>query len=59
MTLVEHLLAALAGLRIDNCEIELDGPEPPGLDGSAAGYVTALTAAGAVAQSRSPPIWTT
>ena len=30
--LVEHVLAALAGLRIDNCRIELDAPEPPGLD---------------------------
>ena len=32
---VEHLLAALAGLGIDNVEIELDGPELPALDGSA------------------------
>ena len=39
VTLVEHVLAALAGLRIDNCRIELDGPEPPGLDGSACGFV--------------------
>src|SRR5690348_12250484 len=29
VTLVEHLLAALAGLKIDNCTVELDGPEPP------------------------------
>ena len=36
VTLVEHALAALAGLRIDNCRIELDAAEPPGLDGSAA-----------------------
>src|SRR4051812_14745386 len=40
--LVEHVLAALAGLRIDNCVVELDGPEPPGLDGSAGGFVEAL-----------------
>jgi len=51
VTLVEHALAALAGLRIDNCTIELDAPEPPGLDGSAAGFVTALVAAGAALQS--------
>jgi UDP-3-O-acyl N-acetylglucosamine deacetylase len=51
ITLVEHLLAALAGLRIDNCAVELDGPEPPGLDGSAEGFVAALTAAGVVLQS--------
>jgi UDP-3-O-acyl N-acetylglucosamine deacetylase len=57
VTLVEHLLAALAGLRIDNCAIELDGPEPPGLDGSAAGFVAALTAAGAVLQYARRPIW--
>jgi UDP-3-O-acyl N-acetylglucosamine deacetylase len=51
VTLVEHLLAALAGLRIDNCAVELDGPEPPGLDGSAEGFVAALTAGGVVLQS--------
>jgi UDP-3-O-acyl N-acetylglucosamine deacetylase len=57
VTLVEHLLAALAGLRIDNCEVELDGPEPPGLDGSAAGYVAALAAAGAAIQYARRPVW--
>lgn len=46
VTLVEHVLAALAGMRIDNCLIELDGPEPPGLDGSSEGYVETLVAAG-------------
>lgn len=51
ITLVEHLLAALAGLRIDNCTVELDGPEPPGLDGSAAGFVKLLFDAGSVVQS--------
>jgi UDP-3-O-acyl N-acetylglucosamine deacetylase len=50
VTLVEHLLATLAGLRIDNCRIELDGPEPPGLDGSAAGFVAAVVRAGAAVQ---------
>jgi UDP-3-O-acyl N-acetylglucosamine deacetylase len=50
ITLVEHLLAALSGLRIDNCVVDLDGPEPPGLDGSAAGFVAALAAAGGVLQ---------
>jgi UDP-3-O-acyl N-acetylglucosamine deacetylase len=42
VTLVEHALAALAALRIDNCVVELDGPEPPGLDGSAEEFVDAL-----------------
>jgi UDP-3-O-acyl-N-acetylglucosamine deacetylase len=50
VTLAEHAVAALAGLRIDNCVVELDGPEPPGLDGSAWGVVEALLAAGVVNQ---------
>jgi UDP-3-O-[3-hydroxymyristoyl] N-acetylglucosamine deacetylase len=33
---VEHVLAALTGLGIDNCRVEADGPEIPILDGSAA-----------------------
>lgn len=57
VTLVEHLLAALAGLRIDNCVVELDGPEPPGLDGSAAGFVSAIQTAGAVLQTARRPVW--
>ena len=51
VTLVEHVLAALAGMRIDNCLVELDGPEPPGLDGSSEGYVETLLAAGTVLQN--------
>src|SRR5687768_11860470 len=39
---VEHLLAALSGLEIDNAIIEVDGPEIPALDGSAAPFVAAL-----------------
>jgi UDP-3-O-acyl N-acetylglucosamine deacetylase len=57
VTLVEHLLAALAGLRIDNCTVGLDGPEPPGLDGSAAGYVDAIAGAGSVVQLTRRAIW--
>ena len=53
ITLVEHALAALAGMRIDNCLVELDGPEPPGLDGSAAGFVEAIVEAGVVLQKAS------
>jgi UDP-3-O-acyl N-acetylglucosamine deacetylase len=49
--LVEHVLAALAGLRIDNCYIELNAPEPPGLDGSSRGFVELLHGAGIVPQS--------
>jgi UDP-3-O-acyl N-acetylglucosamine deacetylase len=55
--LVEHVLAALAGLKIDNCSIELDASEPPGLDGSAQAFVSALTDAGCVAQSARRAIW--
>lgn len=43
---VEHLLAALAGLRIDNVLIELEGPELPALDGSALPFAEGLMAAG-------------
>jgi len=46
VTLVEHVLAALAGLRIDNCLVDVNGPEPPGLDGSAQRFVEALNSAG-------------
>ncbi len=43
---VEHVLAALVGLKIDNCIIELSSNEPPVLDGSAMPYVDALMKAG-------------
>lgn len=39
---VEHLLAALAGMGVDQARIELDGPEVPLLDGSALGWVEAI-----------------
>lgn len=43
---VEHVLASLVGLRIDNCRIELSSNEPPVLDGSSLPYVNALLEAG-------------
>src|SRR5271166_777058 len=49
---VEHLLAALSGLQVDNVLIEIDGPETPIMDGSAADFVSAIDQAGAVQQSR-------
>jgi UDP-3-O-acyl-N-acetylglucosamine deacetylase len=55
--LVEHVLAALAGMKIDNCLLELDAPEPPGLDGSAWGFVEAIRSAGSVLQSATRQIW--
>jgi UDP-3-O-[3-hydroxymyristoyl] N-acetylglucosamine deacetylase len=47
---VEHVLAALAGLGIDNCRIEVDGPEIPILDGSSAPFVYLLREAGIATQ---------
>src|SRR5262249_3927521 len=44
----EHVLAALSGLGIDNACIELDGPEVPIMDGSAAPFVAAIEQAGIV-----------
>ncbi len=43
---VEHVLAALAGMEVDNCLVELEGPEPPILDGSALAFVEAIRNAG-------------
>lgn len=50
---VEHLVAALAGLGVDNARIELDGAEVPILDGSSAPFVDLIAkGGGTVAQSR-------
>lgn len=61
---VEHLLAALVGLGIDNVRVEVNGPEMPLLDGSARVWAEALQAAGSEMQAddRTPmtvkaPIW--
>ena len=43
---VEHVLAAINGMRIDDVTIDMDAPEPPILDGSAAPFVAALSEAG-------------
>jgi len=43
---IEHIMAALAGLAINNALIEIDGPEVPILDGSAAPFVAAILARG-------------
>lgn len=43
---IEHLLSALAGLRIDNAKVELNAQEAPGLDGSALPYVTKIQEVG-------------
>jgi UDP-3-O-[3-hydroxymyristoyl] N-acetylglucosamine deacetylase/3-hydroxyacyl-[acyl-carrier-protein] dehydratase len=44
--MVEHVLAALSGLQIDNCTVEIDAPETPGCDGSSGAFIDALLNAG-------------
>lgn len=48
---VEHVLAALAGLDVDNCIIEMDANEPPIGDGSARPFVELIRSAGIEAQT--------
>ncbi len=48
---VEHLLSALAGLGIDNAYVDIDGPEVPIMDGSAAPFVFLIQSAGVCEQS--------
>ena len=43
---VEHLMAALAGMGLDNVRVELDGPEVPIMDGSAAPFAALISEAG-------------
>lgn len=50
--LVEHLLAALYALEIDNCVVEISAEELPGLDGSSQAFVQALRGAGLVPQAQ-------
>lgn len=47
---VEHVLAAVAALQIDDVLIEMDGPEPPIMDGSAGPFFRALQGAGIAPQ---------
>jgi len=50
--MIEHVMAALAGLRVDNCVVEIDAPETPGCDGSSRAFVEALELAGTVELDR-------
>ena len=52
---VEHVLAALSGLGVDNVFVELDGGEVPAMDGSAVPFVHLIQAAGVVPQGRPQP----
>ena len=50
---VEHLMAAFAGVGVDNAEVELDAPEVPIMDGSSGPFNTLLKNAGVQVQDRS------
>jgi len=52
---IEHILAALAGLNIDNVYVELDAGEAPIMDGSAAHFVRLIRSAGIISQNRRQP----
>lgn len=61
---IEHLMAALRGLEVDNAIIDIDGPEVPIADGSAAPFVRLIEGAGTVELNRprqvtvvEQPIW--
>lgn len=47
---IEHLMSALRARGVDNCEIEVDGPEVPILDGSALPFASAIDAVGLTEQ---------
>jgi UDP-3-O-acyl N-acetylglucosamine deacetylase len=56
--MVEHIMAALAGLNIDNCDVHVSAPEMPGCDGSSRPFVDALLLAGSTEQSALRPTLT-
>src|SRR5688572_8848579 len=47
---IEHLMSALSGAEIDDCTVEVEGPEPPILDGDALSFLVAIDEAGTRAQ---------
>jgi len=53
---VEHVLAALVGMGIDNCLIELNGPEVPIMDGSSEPFVELIEKAG-MAEQDAAKVW--
>ena len=55
---VEHTLAALVGLGIDNVLIELDGPEVPIMDGSSKVFIEAIESVGVQAQDAKRIVYT-
>ncbi|MCE3233763.1 MAG: lpxC [Rickettsiaceae bacterium] len=49
---IEHLMAALWGCGVDNCVVELDGPEIPIMDGSSEPFIFLIECAGTAEQSK-------
>lgn len=54
--MVEHVLAALRAARVDNCDIVVNAPEAPGLDGSCEPFLKAFLDAGTTEQSAERPL---
>jgi len=54
--MVEHILAALAGLQVDNCEVHIDQNEAPGFDGSSQAFVEAIDSVGVKKQDALRPV---
>jgi UDP-3-O-[3-hydroxymyristoyl] N-acetylglucosamine deacetylase len=52
---IEHMMAALAGLGIDNVYVEVDGPEIPILDGSSTELISVILSAGIAKQGKKRP----
>jgi UDP-3-O-[3-hydroxymyristoyl] N-acetylglucosamine deacetylase len=48
--MIEHVMSALSGMKIDNCEILVDSQEMPGMDGSSLPFVQCFQAAGIAEQ---------
>ncbi|MCL2624965.1 MAG: UDP-3-O-acyl-N-acetylglucosamine deacetylase [Planctomycetaceae bacterium] len=48
--MIEHVMAALHGLQVDNCEIRVNAAEMPGMDGSSQSFVAAILKAGIMTQ---------
>jgi UDP-3-O-acyl N-acetylglucosamine deacetylase len=53
--MIEHLMAALYAMEVDNCIVEISGLELPGLDGSSKPYIDALSGAGLIIQAAERP----
>ncbi len=55
---VEHLLAAVSAMGIDNLTVELDAEEPPAVDGSASPFADVIRDSGIEAQDSEATVWT-